>query len=54
VGISAKVTGGLGEVSAPGLNKNGNVYQNDAYAQAKVKISLDVTGGVGSVKLVSE
>ena len=54
VGISAKVTGGLGEVSAPGLSKNGNLYQNGAYAQAKVKINLDVTGGVGSIKFVSE
>ena len=53
-GVSAKVTGGLGSVSANGLHLNGDKYENDAYAQAKVKINLDVTGGVGSVKLVSE
>lgn len=54
VGISAKVTGGLGEVSANGLHKNGDKYENDAYGQAKVNIRLDVTGGVGSVKLIAE
>jgi hypothetical protein len=53
-GISAKVTGGLGEISTEGLHKDGDLYRNDAWAQAKVRINLDVTGGVGSVKLVAE
>ena len=54
VGISANVTGGLGEISATGLRKNGDVYTNDANETAKVKIRLDIQGGVGSIKLIAE
>ena len=51
VGLSATVTGGLGEVSVNGLHKSGDKYVNDAYGTAAVNIKLDITGGVGSVKL---
>jgi N-terminal domain of toast_rack, DUF2154 len=54
VGISARATGGLGEISVAGLRKNGDLYVNDSSETAKVKIRLDIQGGVGSVKLIAE
>ena len=54
VGISASATGGLGEVVVTGLRKEGNLYVNDANQTAKVKIRLDIQGGVGSIKLIAE
>jgi hypothetical protein len=53
-GISARATGGLGEISVTGLHKNGDIYVNDSSETAKVKIHLDITGGVGSIKLIAE
>jgi hypothetical protein len=54
VGVSAKASGGLGEVSVRGLHKSGESYRNDAWDRAGVRIRLDIQGGVGSIKLISE
>ncbi len=54
VGISASAKGGLGEISVTGLHKNGDLYVNDSSETAKVKIRLDIQGGVGAVKLIAE
>lgn len=54
VGVEAEVMGGIGEVSAPGLHKDGNRYSNDAVASSKVIIHMNIQGGVGSIKLISE
>jgi len=51
VGITATVSGGLGDISVSGMHKSGDKYVNDAYGQSSVTIKLQVTGGVGSVKL---
>lgn len=54
VGISANVSGGIGEISVNGLHKSGDRYVNDAYERAAVRIRLDIQGGVGSIKLIAE
>jgi hypothetical protein len=54
VGVSAKASGGLGEISVRGLHKSGENYVNDAWDRAGVRIRLDIQGGVGSIKLISE
>ncbi len=54
VGISASASGGLGEISVTGLRKDGDLYVNDAHDTAKVRIRLDIQGGVGSIKLIAE
>jgi hypothetical protein len=54
VGVSAKASGGLGEVSVRGLHKSGESYVNDAWDRADVRIRLDIQGGVGSIKLISD
>ena len=54
VGITARATGGLGDISATGLRKSGDLYVNDSSETARVKIRLDIQGGVGSLKLIAE
>jgi hypothetical protein len=54
VGVEAEVMGGIGEVSAPGLHRDGNRYTNDAVASSKVVIHMNIQGGVGSIRLISD
>lgn len=55
VGISADVKGGIGSIDVQGLHKDDSGhYVNDAWEKAKVKIHLDVRGGVGEIKLIAE
>ena len=54
VGVSARASGGLGEISVRGLHKSGENYVNDAWERPGVRIRLDIQGGVGSIKLISE
>jgi hypothetical protein len=54
VGVEAEVMGGIGEVSAPGLHRDGKRYFNDAVSSSKVVIHLDIQGGVGSIRLISD
>ena len=54
VGVSATASGGLGEISVRGLHKSGDKYMNDAWDRGGVRIRLDIQGGVGSIKLISE
>ncbi len=54
VGVAATASGGLGDISVTGLQKKGDRYVNDAYENAKVRIRVDVQGGVGSIKLIGE
>lgn len=50
-GVRVEVHGGLGDVNASGLNKDGNVYTNSAYGKAKVTLDIEIDGGVGSIDL---
>lgn len=52
VGVDARATGGVGGISAPALHQDGSRYYNDAVGRSKVTIRLDVTGGVGQIRLV--
>jgi len=54
VGISAKATGGLGEIKVKGLRSEGGSWINDAYAKSKVQVRLDIQGGVGAINLNAE
>jgi len=54
VGISAQAEGGIGEISTTGLRHEGHHYFNDAYDRSKVTIHLDIHGGVGAIRLISE
>jgi hypothetical protein len=52
VGIRATVQGGLGQVNAAALNKEGDVYTNDAYGQSEVTLDIEIEGGVGEINLI--
>jgi hypothetical protein len=54
VGVDAKVQGGIGEINASGFHQDGSRYVNDALGKSPVTIHLDVQGGVGQIKLISE
>jgi len=54
VGVEAEASGGIGSINASGLRHDGHRYYNDAWDDAKVRIHLDVQGGVGSIRLLSE
>jgi hypothetical protein len=51
VGVRVTVQGGLGQVNAAGMNKNGDVYTNDAYGESEVTLEIDIEGGVGEINL---
>jgi hypothetical protein len=53
-GIRATAEGGLGEIKVSGLRRQDREYVNDAYDQSKVKIHLDVRGGIGSIRLIAD
>jgi N-terminal domain of toast_rack, DUF2154 len=52
VGISADASGGIGGISARGLQNRGGRYVNDAYGHAKTNIHLQIRGGIGSINLI--
>ena len=52
--VGVRVTGseaGLGTFEVDGLRRDGDEYVNDAYGTAPVTIELDVTRGVGEVRV---
>ena len=54
IGVSAQAEGGIGEIQVNGLRKEGHRYFNEAWEQSKVRIHLDVRGGIGSIRLIAE
>lgn len=52
VGISADAKGGIGGISARGLQNRGGRYVNDAYRHSKIAIHLEIRGGIGAINLV--
>jgi len=53
-GIIADVKGGLGAISAHGMEQRGDSYVNSAYQKSEITIHLDVKGGIGSINLYAE
>jgi N-terminal domain of toast_rack, DUF2154 len=52
IGISAKATKGIGEISTEGLQNRDGVWVNPDSVGAPVTVHLDVKGGVGAIRLV--
>lgn len=52
VGVIAHASGGIGGIEVSNLRKEGGVWVNEAYGTSKVTLRLNVTGGVGSIRLV--
>jgi hypothetical protein len=54
VGIEAEARGGIGGISATGLEKRDGRYVNDALGHAKTTVRLDIQGGIGSIRLIAD
>jgi len=54
VGVYASGRGGIGEIHTEGLRRQGDHWVNDAYNDAKVRIHVDVEGGIGEITLISD
>jgi hypothetical protein len=48
-----EVEGGIGSVDASFLNKNGNIYTNDAYGKTPVSLDIRIEAGIGSIDLIT-
>ena len=53
-GIYAMGTGGIGEIHTEGLRKQGDHWVNDVYNDAKVRIHIDIEGGIGQINLIAD
>jgi len=49
VGAEVTATGGIGEISTKGLTQRNGKYYNDAYAEGKPAVRMNVQGGIGSI-----
>jgi hypothetical protein len=54
VGVYGEAEGGIGEIKTPGLRRDGRRFFNDAYEHSKVTIHLDIRGGIGAIRVISE
>ena len=54
VAVRVVTSTGLGSVNVYGLVRNGDVYTNALYDQSEVQLDLNVTGGIGSIRLEAE
>jgi hypothetical protein len=52
VGVIAEAQGGIGGITAHGLQHRDGRYVNDEYGHAKTTIRLDVHGGIGAINLI--
>lgn len=51
-GIRAEISGLLGDIEAPGFEKNGKVYTSKNFEGATYSLKLDIAGAIGQVRLV--
>jgi N-terminal domain of toast_rack, DUF2154 len=54
VGIEAEAEGGIGGISARGLQKPDGRYVNDAFGHAKTTVRVDIHGGIGEIRLIAD
>jgi len=51
-GVRVYATGGIGSVNAPGMQRDGSAYVNDAYGKTPSTMDITVNGGVGQIDLL--
>ena len=49
--VRVDTEGGIGKVDAQGLMKDGNEYVNDVCGKSEVTLRIDISAGVGNIKL---
>lgn len=53
-GVYATARGGIGEINVRGMQRVGDHWVNEAYDTAKVKVRVDVNGGIGRIELIGD
>ena len=51
VGVKVVTRNSLGTIQAPGFQRSGFTYINDAFNEADITITLDIEGGIGDIIL---
>lgn len=54
VGVYGEAQGGIGEIKTSGMRREGHRFFNEAYEHSKVTIHLDIRGGIGSIRVISD
>ena len=54
VGVYAEGSGGIGEIRTQGLRREGGHWVNEAYEDSKVRIHVEVHGGIGAIRLLAD
>ncbi|MGD2144509.1 MAG: toast rack family protein [Anaerolineae bacterium] len=54
IGVEVEARGGLAKVDAYGLKQMGSTYTNDVFGNTDTELHIDVTAGVGNVRLIVE
>jgi hypothetical protein len=52
IGVRVYASGGIGSVNAPGMQRDGSAYVNDAYGKTDSTMEITVQGGVGQIDLL--
>ncbi len=52
VGVQVEAEGGLTNVEVDGLQRKGDAYVNDVFNEAEIELHIQVTTGVGSLRLI--
>jgi len=52
VGVQVDTEGGLTNVDVSGLRRTGDVYVNDAFGEVATELRIQLTAGVGSIRLI--
>jgi hypothetical protein len=51
LGVEVKATGGIGSIETTGLTRRDGKYYNNAYADDKPALHMEVQGGIGAIHL---
>lgn len=54
VGVSAAASGGLGSIDVQGLERRGDRWIGPGHEKDAVQLTVDVSGGVGEIRLVAQ
>jgi len=54
IGVQVEVTKGIGEVTASGLRKQGDMYVNALYGESDITLYVDVHAGIGRIVLIGD
>lgn len=53
-GLRVEAHGGIGSIDISGLERKGDVWENEAYSKSGVKVRLKARGGIGRIQVRAE